>query len=142
MWLVGPSGTKRRRADPFLKDRVALEANAQSSSRGAGAELKAADKVSTSLQSKWTIERLCFTQAACHLSARVGSRVFHSTFDASRIGEPALDLLMHLVWSHAGQVTLPLPPAVPAKIKPLPIEISRTRGLQKVKNRNSLTQPF
>ena len=85
--------------------------NVHSSSQGSGALIRADSVLSTTVLDKWAIGWLAQMQTQCHLAAK-RSMVFSSAFDASYIGEPAQDLLLHCCWAEGLQRLLPLPPVV------------------------------
>ena len=111
IWLEGPAGNKRRRVDPWVREAVVAATNVHSSSQGSGALIRADSVLSTTVLDKWAIGWLAQMQTQCHLAAK-RSMVFSSAFDASYIGEPAQDLLLHCCWAEGLQRLLPVPPVV------------------------------
>lgn len=59
---------------------------------------------------QWRETRMCQIQAAGHLVC-ANSQIFASCLDASRIGQTALDIVLHCLWVPS-KGSLALPPAV------------------------------
>ena len=125
IWLLGRNG-KRRRADPHIKFDVQTSKDTLSNGGGTAALLRVRHKASKLSTSQWPTQWLSQVQAACHLTART-TQVFHSALDASKLGEPALEVLLHLMWSSVSRQCLPLPPQV------FPSEGTRVVGFSVVK---------
>ncbi len=106
VWCSGGAGSKRRRADPHLKE-LASRAAAERKEAKASGLLSAG----ASTLRGWEEERLRELLAAGHIYFQ-SPHIVSSAFDAARIGHPAQDLLLHCLWHHAALGTLVLPPAV------------------------------
>ncbi len=104
-WLPGVAGTKRRRADPHLKELAARAAVERKEGKASG-QLSAA----SSTVRGWDAQRICASLATGHIHFRL-PQVVSSAFDAARIGRPAQELLLHCLWHHADAGALILPPA-------------------------------
>ena len=121
---VGNSSKKKRRVDPHLKEQVASLASgaiAGSSPIQAMVGLGAATRKDLA---RWQEARTGQLQASVHLTCAAAPCVISFAFDASRIGTPSSEVLVHVIQNLSGKsiVLLPavlgLPPKPP---KPIPV---------------------
>eukprot|EP00971_Amphidinium_carterae_P338807 6476327-Amphidinium_carterae.1 len=102
---------KRPRQDSHIVE--VARSTAASSSRGVGKVLHAQSLLKGSTLVGWQDKYLCAVIAQQRLQCnRDVVRVYSSAFDASRIGNPSLDLLAHLVMSPTSRTVHVLPPTV------------------------------
>ena len=119
--LVSAKG-KRCRVDPHTRALVTDAASAHSQSQGDAQALQSMGDLSPSSRAEWEGHRLAQHMAASHPTCKARSTV-SSALDASRIGEPALDLLAHVLWHHRSQGLVSLPPAVLVRSSIWPIYV-------------------
>ena len=119
---LGPSGRKRRRVDPEVKSHVLSLGSGGGCSIGAGV----AGKLKLALPSSTTVSvkllYLSAKRAACLrlIEDNPESIACASTFDAARVGKPAVDLLMHLIWDPRLGKTFVAAPREPRSRHPTP----------------------
>lgn len=105
--LRGPSG-KRRRADPHLRQMVVGGGQEEG-----GARLAKSAKRQCARQSvrDWLVQHCAVLQAASHIAFEK-TVVFSGAFDGARLGKPALELVLHVLWGPKQGLSSMLPPAV------------------------------
>lgn len=101
---------RRCRADPHTKELVVAGTDPHSQRRGDAQALEAMGELGTS-RAGWEDQLLTELMASGHLICKRPSTI-SSAMDASRIGQPAVDMVVHAAWHHAAQGLIPLPPAV------------------------------
>ena len=106
-WEQGFSGKKRRRVDKALAqemvddgDRTAAEAARQTKLIKAG----------TGTARGWLTRWLSDMRASSLLRTKNFCSTLSSSFDAARLGRPAVDYNMHIMWDHADKVLDVAPP--------------------------------
>ena len=106
--LDGPSESatnKRRRADPHLKFLAA--------SSGQTAEVARRYNITSGNSARdWEEEFLCQHRCATLLSCTGFNWTVSSCLDAARVGRPAREILLHLLWDHKHNVAMVAPPQV------------------------------
>ena len=107
-WMPGLSGKKRRRSDPHARGEAC--ASTASSSVGPAAVAIGANKATSSQVSRWRGQHLCTLQASSHLAFQTPC-VLSSALDATRLGQPAVEMLLHMVVRLPTGGTTVLPPA-------------------------------
>lgn len=109
VWLPGLSGKKRRRSDAHARMQVAQAPS--SSSRGPAAAALSTSTADGRQIARWREQLMCGAQAAAHLAFKTPA-ILSTALDATRLGQPAVDMLMHVVWRSPGYCSLVLPPSV------------------------------
>jgi hypothetical protein len=107
-WMPGLSGKKRRRSDAHAREQVA-QAPASSSTGSAATVLSTATADGNQVR-RWRDQLMCGLQAAAHLAFKAPA-ILSTALDATRLGQPAVDMLMHVVWRFPGGCSVVLPPA-------------------------------
>ena len=103
------TGKKRRRAEHRGRDAIASQSASSAVGIGAAALASGVAEVQR-VHDLFKCTKMCEYLAACHLTGKLSS-VYSSAFDAARIGQPALELLLHTCFSHTCCGSLVLPPA-------------------------------
>ena len=105
IWMAGCSGSKRRRADPHMKY-MAVTPGASSTSEVARSHGLARTQVAL----RWEEEMLSQMRSTAILHSQGSTQTLSSCLDAARVGRPAEDYLIHLIWDHKLQATMVAPP--------------------------------
>ena len=108
IWLPGVSGKKRRRSDAHARMQVAQAPS--SSSRGPAATALSTGTADGRQVARWREQLMCGAQAAAHLAFKAPA-ILSTALDATRLGQPAVDMLMHVVFRSPGDCSLVLPPS-------------------------------
>ena len=97
---LGPSGKKRRRIDPEIRDYILARAAGGQCSAGVGGVGKEKFDLPSSTTQTLKLTYLSDQRAACLalMGTTHGQHTIASTFDGARVGKPAVDMLMHLIW--------------------------------------------
>jgi hypothetical protein len=105
IWMAGCSGSKRRRADPHMKYIVATSGASSTSELARSHGL-----ASTQGALHWEAEALSQMRSTAILQSQICTQTVSSCLDAARVGRPAEDYLLHLMWDHVLQSTIVAPP--------------------------------
>ena len=109
IWIEGTTGAKRRRADAHMKYQAVMAGATHTS-----AVARQHGLANTSVALRWEEEALSQLRSTSILAASASSRgVVSSCLDAARIGRPAQDFLIHLLWDHTIGATIVAPPQAP-----------------------------
>jgi hypothetical protein len=115
VWLPGLSGKKRRRSDAHARLQIAQAPS--SSSRGPAAIALSTGAADGRQIARWREQLMCEAQAAAHLAFKAPA-ILSTALDATRLGQPAVDMLMHVAWRSPGGCSVVLPPsACPLAVK-------------------------
>jgi hypothetical protein len=108
-WLHGFSGVKRRRANPHLKQQCVLDGDrtAPEIARSSGLQ-----KSNAGTAKGWVTNWLSGMRGTCLVSSDQFSGTLSSCFDAARLGRPAKDYNVHLLWDHSRRELQCPPPKV------------------------------
>ena len=106
---VGSSG-KKRRVDPHLKEQVASIASSAIAGSSPIQAMVGLGAATSKDLAHWQEARMGQLQASAHLACTVAPCVISSAFDASRIGTPSSEVLVHVVQTLSGK-SIVLPPA-------------------------------
>ena len=109
-WLPGLSETKRRRADPHLKQKVSTSSS--STSRSAAATAVAAGSLAKRQVTQWREGQLATLQATAMMRWHKKPAILSSVLDASRLGKPSREYLLHCAFDATGSCSYVFPPAV------------------------------
>lgn len=105
--MIGRTG-KKRRMDHHVME---MAVNRQDSQSGQSLTVGIRG-VSRQSAEYWVEARMAEIQAATHLNCMASAGVVSSAFDGVRLGKPAQEILMHIVWSSRTVSSSVLPPAV------------------------------
>ena len=106
--LTGPSGHKRRRLDEHVLSKALT-----SPVVGASAPLVATASTDRRHLREHVSQTMGTVMAASHLTFSGSMGTIASVWDAVRLGNPTLDLLVHVAWHCKLEVSTVLPPGAP-----------------------------
>jgi hypothetical protein len=104
--LAGGAGKKRKRLDSHAVSQVV-----DALSDPHGKPLGSLPTISAAALNRAAVKHCCVLQASSHLTFKHGGTVT-SMFDGVRLGSPAYELLLHVLWHHDKFRSTVLPPAV------------------------------